>query len=107
MLLACGLLFAQPVSIVRAAQAQNAALTKAQAEALDTYNKALDAFKSVLAERRAQIDQHQPLPDLPGQALYLGRNAMISAYKDLTDVLPARIGRPSRFGHAAGLFRCR
>src|SRR3954469_17160909 len=31
------------------AQAQ-AALTKAQAEALDTYNKALDAFRSVLKE---------------------------------------------------------
>ena len=97
-ILACGLLFALPFSFIAAAQAQNAALTKAQAEALDTYNKALDSFKSVLAERRAQIDQHQPLPDLPGQALYLGRNAVISAYKDLTDVLPARIGRPSRFG---------
>jgi len=38
------------------------------------------------------------LPNLPGQALYLARNNMISAYKDLTDLLPARIGRPSRFG---------
>jgi hypothetical protein len=103
-ILACGLLFTSPVSFICTAQAQNAALTKAQAEALDTYNKALDGFKSVLAERRAQIDQHQPLPDLPGQALYLGRNAMISAYKDLTDVLPKRIGRPSRFGMPPAYF---
>ena len=43
------------------AQAQ-AALTRAQAEALDTYNKALDEFRSILKERRAQIDQRQPLP---------------------------------------------
>jgi hypothetical protein len=96
--LACGLLFALAFSFIAAAQAQNAALTKAHAEALDTYTKALDGFKSVLAERRVQIDQHQPLPDLPGQALYLGRNAVISTYKDLTDVLPRRIGRPNRFG---------
>ena len=79
------------------AQAQ-AALTRAQAEALDTYNKALDEFRSILKERRAQIDQRQPLPDLPGQAIYLARNNMISAYKDLTDLLPARIGKPNRFG---------
>jgi hypothetical protein len=97
-ILACGLLFVVPVSFIAAAQAHNAALTKVQAEALETYNKALDGFKAVLAERRAPIDQHQPLPDLPGQALYLGRNAVISAYKDLTDVLPRRIGRSNRFG---------
>jgi hypothetical protein len=103
-ILACGLLFALPASNICAAQAQNAPLTTAQAEALAAYNKALDGFKSVLKERRTQIDQHQPLPDLPGQALYLGRNAMISAYKDLTDVLPARIGRPSRFGMPPAYF---
>src|SRR6185312_11640264 len=79
------------------AQAQ-AAPTKAQAEALHSYNKALDEFRSILKERRAQIDQNQPLPDLPGQAIYLARNNMISAYKDLTDLLPARIGKPNRFG---------
>jgi hypothetical protein len=80
------------------------ALTKAQAEALDTYNKALDEFRSILKERREQIDQHQPLPDLPGQAIYLARNNMIGAYKDLTDLLPARIGRPSRFGMPPAYF---
>jgi len=85
------------------AQAQ-AALTRAQAEALDTYNKALDEFRSILKERRAQIDQRQPLPDLPGQAIYLARNNMISAYKDLTDLLPARIGKPNRFGLPAAYF---
>jgi len=35
---------------------------------------------------------------LPGQALYLARNNMISAYKDLTDALPSKIGRPNKFG---------
>jgi hypothetical protein len=51
-----------------------------------------------LRERRAQIDAKQPLPNLPGQALYLARNNMISAYKDLTDALPSKIGRPNKFG---------
>jgi hypothetical protein len=54
-------------------------------------------FKAILAERRAQIDGKRPLPNLPGQALYLARNAMISTYKDLTTVLPSRIGRPNKF----------
>jgi len=79
------------------AQAEPAALTKSQTEALETYNKALADFKAILAERRQEIDTHQ-LPDLPGQALYLARNNMISTYKDLTDVLPSKIGRPSKFG---------
>src|SRR5690349_17631697 len=81
--LACVLLIAAPpwdgAPFLMGTQAQ-AAPTKAQAEALDTYNKALDAFRSILKERRAQIDQKQPLPDLPGQAIYLARNNMISAY---------------------------
>ena len=47
-------------------------------------------------ERRAQIDAKQPLPNLPGQALYLARNNMMSTYKDLTDVLPSKIGRPNK-----------
>jgi len=54
-------------------------------------------FERVLGERGAQIDSGQPLPNLPGQALYLARNAMIGARKDLTDVLPAKIGRPNKF----------
>ena len=61
-------------------------------------------FRSILKERRAQIDQRQPLPDLPGQAIYLARNNMISAYKDLTDLLPARIGKPNRFGLPSAYF---
>jgi hypothetical protein len=85
------------------AQAQ-AALTKAQAEVLNTYNRALDEFRSILKVRRAQIDQRQPLPELAGQAIYLARNNMISAYKDLTDLIPARIGKPNRFGLPAPYF---
>ena len=45
-----------------------------------------------------QINAKQPLPNLPGQALYLARNGMMSTYKDLTDAQPSRIGRPNKFG---------
>jgi hypothetical protein len=110
--LACGLVATLPVSgdmiasllpagrpgFVSAARAQPAALTPSQADALAAYNKAVADFRSVLKERRAQIDAKQTLPNVPGQALYLARNNMISAYKDLTDALPSRIGRPNKFG---------
>jgi hypothetical protein len=86
------------VSFISSAMSQPAALTKSQSDALNTYNDTVNHFKSVLSERGAQIDSHRPLPNLPGQALYLARNAMISAYKDLTDVLPSKIGRPNKFG---------
>jgi hypothetical protein len=69
----------------------------AQSDALAAYNQAVGEFKSILAQRRAQIDSHQGLPDLPGQALYLARNKMMNAYKDLTDAVPSRIGRPNKF----------
>ena len=86
------------LGFISRAQGQPAALTKSQSDALNTYNKAVDDFKSILSQRRAQINSNQPLPNLPGQALYLARNSMISAYKDLTDALPSKIGRPNRFG---------
>lgn len=86
------------LSFISSAQGQPAALTKSQTDALRTYNYALDHFKSILSESRAQINSHQRLPNLPGQALYLARNDMISAYKDLTDVIPSKIGRPNKFG---------
>jgi hypothetical protein len=57
----------------------------------------VSGFRAILKERRAQLDARQPLPNLPGQALYLARNAMISTYKDLTDAQPSRIGRPNRY----------
>jgi hypothetical protein len=94
-------LFAPPdsnvgdLSLISPAQAQS--LTKSQSDALTAYNKVVDDFKSILRQRRAQIDSHQPLPNLPGQALYLARNNMISAYKDLTSALPSTIGRPNKF----------
>ncbi|MGH6738586.1 MAG: hypothetical protein ACREDY_06080, partial [Bradyrhizobium sp.] len=69
----------------------------AQADSAAPYNKAVGDFKEVLAERRAQIDAKQALPNLPGQALYLARNAMMSSYKDLTDAVPSRIGKPNKF----------
>jgi hypothetical protein len=73
------------------------ALTKTQSDALDAYDSAVNNFKSILSQRRAQIDSKQALPDLPGQALYLARNAMMGARKDLTDALPLKIGRPNKF----------
>ncbi len=69
-----------------------------QANELDAYAKALNDFKSVLSQRGTQLRPGQSLPNLPGQALYLARNGMISAYKDLTDALPSKIGRPNKFG---------
>jgi hypothetical protein len=85
------------LSFVSLAAGQGTALTKPQSEALDAYNKTVQDFKAILAERRAQINAKQKLPDLPGQALYLTRVAMMGAYKDLTDVMPSRIGRPNKY----------
>ena len=75
-----------------------ATLTKRQSDALDTYNNSRSHFEQVLGQRRAQINSSQRLPNLPGQALYLARNNMMSAYKDLTDALPSRIGGPNKYG---------
>jgi hypothetical protein len=98
--LACvaSLVPAGTLGLVSPARAQPAALSQSQSDALAAYNKAVGDFRSILKERRAQIDGRQPLPNLPGQTLYLARNNMISAYKDLTDALPSRIGRPNKFG---------
>ncbi len=83
---------------VSPAIAEPAALTSAQSAARETYDNALKNFEAILRQRRAQIDANQPLPNLPGQALYLARVEMMSAYKDLTDALPSRIGRPGHSG---------
>jgi hypothetical protein len=84
------LLFAAPAS-------GQSSLTPKQSEAVAAYDRALADFKSILAERRRQIEAKEPLPNLPGQALYLARVAVISAYKDLTDAMPSRIGRLNKF----------
>jgi hypothetical protein len=113
--LSLGLLFASPASIIgtvaplaviaignlglmSAAMGEPAPLTKKQSDALNTYNNARSNFEQVLAQRRAQINSNQVLPNLPGQALYLARNNMMSAYKDLTDALPSKIGGPNKYG---------
>jgi hypothetical protein len=85
------------LSFISPARGQPAALTKSQLDALNAYNNAVNNFKSILSQRRAQIKSNQQLPNLPGQALYLARNNMISAYKDLTYALPSKIGRPNKF----------
>src|SRR5262249_27985168 len=84
-------------SFISLAQAEPA-LTKSQSDALNTYNNAVAEFRSILKERRTQINSHAAFPEAPGQALYLARNNMMSAYKDLTDALPSKIGRPNKFG---------
>jgi hypothetical protein len=91
-LVCLGLLFAPLI-----AHGQPAVLNASQSDALHAYTDALSRFKSILEQRRAQINAHRPLPNLPGQALYLARVAMMSTYKDLTDALPGRIGRPNKF----------
>ena len=117
--LALGLFFAPPVSIAvdaiidtvgslasptignfgftSPAMGQPGPLTMQQTDALNAYNDAVRNFESILGQRRAQINSNRELPDLPGQALYLARNNMMSAYKDLTDTLPSKIGRPNKF----------
>src|SRR6202048_3290666 len=79
------------------AMAQPVALAQKQSDALNAYNDALSHFRSILGERRRQINSNQRLPNLPGQALYLARINIMSAYKDLTDALPSKIGRPNKF----------
>ncbi len=85
------------LGFISSALGQPAALTPAQSEALNAYNKTVQDFRAILRERRAQIDAKQKLPDVPGQALYLARVAMMGAYKDLTDAMPSRIGRPNKY----------
>ena len=89
-----GLLTGSAMFWPKVAVAQSSA--RSQSSLLITYEKAVADFRSILKERRAQADARQ-LPNLPAQALYLARNAMISAYKDLTDAVPTRIGRRNKF----------
>ena len=86
------------LSFISFAMGQPTALTKSQSDALNAYNKTVQDFRSILSERRAQINSNQKLPDLPGQALYRARINMMGAYKDLTDALPSKIGRPNKYG---------
>jgi hypothetical protein len=86
------------LSFTSPAMGQADALTKKQSDALNAYSRAVSDFESILGERRAQINSKRPLPNLPGQALYLARISMMSAYKDLTDALSSKIGRPNKFG---------
>ncbi|MEH2496886.1 hypothetical protein V1294_003365 [Bradyrhizobium sp. AZCC 1678] len=86
------------LGLMSPAMGEPAALTKKQSEALDTYNNSRNHFEAILGQRRTQINSRQPLPNLPGQALYLARNSMMSAYKDLTDALPSKIGGPNKYG---------
>ena len=65
------------------------------------------SFRSILSQRRAQINAKQQLPNLPGQALYLARNNMMSAYKDLTDALSVQDRKTEQVWNSAGVFRCR
>src|SRR4051812_30645197 len=92
------------LGFISRAAGQPAALTKSQSDALDAYNNAVRQFKSVLSQRRAQINSNQQLPNLPGQALYLARNSMISTYRALPDALPPGMGRRKNFGIPPAFF---
>jgi hypothetical protein len=85
------------LGFISRAEGQDVTLSKAQSDAMSASEAAVSRFKSVLRQRRALIDSKQPLPNLPGQALYLARNDMLSTYKDFTDTLPSKIGRPNKF----------
>ena len=85
------------LGFISSALGQPTALTKSQTDVLNSYSKTVQDFRSILSERRAQINAKQKLPDVPGQALYLARVNMMGAYKDLTDALPSRIGRPNKY----------
>ena len=89
---------------ISAATGQAGALTRRQSDALNAYNDAVKDFETILGQRRAQINSKQALPNLPGQVLYLARNNMMSAYKDLTDAVPSKIGRPNKFEIAPAYF---
>src|ERR1700687_6409984 len=71
------------LSLIAPAMGQPGTLTKKQSDALNTYNNAVKYFESILGQRRAQLNSNQRLPQLPGQAVYIARNGMMSAYKDL------------------------
>jgi hypothetical protein len=88
---------------VTLAKSQPVILTESRSEAFNVYNNALNQFKSILSQRRAQINSNQ-LPKLPGQELHVARNNVISAYKDLTNVLPSKVGRPNKFGFPPAYF---
>jgi hypothetical protein len=85
------------LGFISSALGQPGALTEKQSDALRAYQRAVSDFESILDQRRAQIDSNQPLPNLPGQALYLARINMMSTYKDLTDAVPSKIGGPNKF----------
>jgi len=97
--LALGILLTLPGNLIftSPAMGQPIELAKKQSDALNSYDNALSHFRSILGERRRQIDSNQRLPNLPGQALYLARINIMSAYKDLTDAVPSKIGRPNKF----------
>jgi hypothetical protein len=91
-------------SFISFAMGQSTTLTKSQSDALNAHNKTVQDFRSILSERRAQINSNQKLPDRPGQALYRARISMMGAYKDLTDALPSKIGRPNKYGIPSAYF---
>lgn len=95
---ALGVALAAPSAKPKSEAAKSEAERKAQAEATAAYDAALAEFKAILAKRRAQITAKERLPELPGQAVYLARIKVMSRYKDLTDVMPSRIGRANKFG---------
>src|ERR1700744_3925308 len=93
--------------LVAPATAQQIPSAGKQSDALAAYRAAVDKFGQVLRQRRAQLDAHEALPNLPGQALYLAHNDMTSSYKDHTDLVPPQIGKPNKFEIPPAYFEAR
>ena len=53
------------LSFVSPAMGQSGTFTKREPDALSAYNDAVNNFKSILGERREQINSNQRLPNLP------------------------------------------
>ncbi len=84
--------------LLPAALADPAKLTKEQKQAQAAYDQALSDFKEILGKRQVQVAANKKLSGRPGQDVYLARLNVMSTYKDLTDAIPERIGRPNKFG---------
>ncbi len=74
------------LSFISPAQAQPAALMKSQSDALNTYNNAVNDFRSILSQRRAQINSNQQLPNLPGDA---DNEPLLDEYTNLFNIMQA------------------
>ena len=87
--------------------AQPRALSKQQSDALDAYNDAVKNFERSWASGARRSIPVRPLPNLPGQALYLARNAMIERAQGSHRRAAVQDRPAQQVQDSAGLFRRR